>query len=82
MFDIGSITLVTIWHDGKWNAIGYMKDDLDCIIPVESGTDNHFLIELLAYDISQKNNLVVALSDAYYNATIQVKELGYYNASI
>jgi hypothetical protein len=80
MFDIGDVTLVTIWHDKQWNALAYVKDD-GCLIPVESGADSNFLIELLAYDVSQKNDLVVALSDAYYNAMIEVK-IGYYNASI
>jgi hypothetical protein len=80
--DIGDVTLVTMWHDkNNWQAIAYVKDG-DCLIPVESGNDTHFLIELLAYDISQKNDLVVALQDSYYNATIQVNEVGYYNASI
>jgi hypothetical protein len=82
MCDIGDIKLVTIWYDGKaWSAIAYMIDCED-LVPVESGMDNHFLIELLAYDVSQEKDLVTALSDSYYNATVEVKELGYYNASI
>lgn len=82
MCDIGDIKLVKLWWaSNRWQALGYCEHDND-LVPIESGDDKNFLIELNAYDISQESDLVIALQDSYYSCKVMVDPIGYWNASI